>query len=136
MFGFGKKQNPLAPAPRTVRDLLVVDSDIATARLLVRIAETRSRSASTAKNVEEALNLCRRFNYRIILLEHYLLGGLGTDLIRRLQAEDLIKDSLLALLADGDAAARQTLYSAVPRKTILERPLTVTKFEALVKELN
>jgi len=119
-----------------VRDLLVVDSDIATARLLVRIAEAKSRSASTAKNVEEALNLCRRFNYRCILLEHYLLGGLGTDLIRRLQAEDLIKDSLLALLADGDAAARQTLYSAVPRKTILERPLTVAKVEGLVKELN
>lgn len=136
MFGFGKKQKPQAPPSRTVRDLLIVDSDIATARLLVRLAETKSRSASTAKNVEEALNLCRRFNYRCILLEHYLLGGLGTDLIRRLQAEDLIKDSLLALLADGDAAARETLYSVVPRKTILERPLTVVKFEALVKELN
>lgn len=122
-----------ATASRPDRGVLVVEDDGFYASLLVRAGERLKEAVSTARNVEEAENLARRFRYKTMFVDHYMVGGNGEAFVRFLKDNNLAGTTRIFVMTGENPAVVALKYVGMPVDEFLKKPIPVDRLVELLR---
>lgn len=121
--------------------LLVVDDDLPYAHLLTRYLKQIyiDSTVDICNNPQEAMQLCLRNNYCVVLVDYNLGDTKGSDFLRQLHLKiDGVPPPAIVLTADGGvAAARDALkadaYDFMPKEAVSRESLARSTKNAITK---
>lgn len=130
----GGSAEPAAAADaRPERGILVVEDDGFYASLLVRAGERLKEAVSTARNVEEAENLARRFRYKTVFVDHYMVGGNGESFVRFLKDSNLAGTTRIFVMTGENPAVVAMKYGGMPVDDFLKKPIPIDRLVELLR---
>lgn len=118
---------------RISRGILVVEDDGFYANLLVRAGERLKEAVSTARNVEEAQNLAKRFHYKTMFVDHYMVGGNGETFVRFLKENDLAAATRVFVMTGENPSVVALKYVGLPVDEFLKKPISVDRLVELLR---
>jgi CheY-like chemotaxis protein len=92
--------------------ILIVDDDTASRELATRVVESMGHSALEAKDGEEGLTLARREQPDLLLLDLYMPGISGLQVVREIRADDRLHSLPVIAVSAGTAEDRLAALSA------------------------
>lgn len=124
---------PDAATSRPDRGVLVVEDDGFYASLLARAGERLKEAVSTARNVEEAENLARRFRYKTMFVDHYMVGGNGEAFVRFLRDNNLAGATRIFVMTGENPAVVALKYAGMPVDEFMKKPIPVDRLIELLR---
>lgn len=118
---------------RPLRGILVVEDDGFYSSLLVRAGERLKEAVSTARNVDEAQNLAKRFQYKTMFVDHYMVGGNGEMLVRFLKENNLVGATRVFVMTGENPSVVALKYAGLPVDEFLKKPIPVDRLVELLR---
>ncbi|MFH1574484.1 MAG: response regulator [Acidobacteriota bacterium] len=124
---------PFPPTEQTeTRDILIVDDDRTVRNMLARILRHHGYQVVTAEDGSRVVDLCLRFEPRLILLDMMIPGADGAQIIRELRSRFGDQSPRVALVTANEIPGE--VLSELGVVAYLQKPFTLESIVALAKK--
>jgi CheY-like chemotaxis protein len=114
--------------------ILIVDDNAMNLKLGKRLLETENFQVLTAKNAQETLELLKRFQPRLILMDFQLPEMDGVELTKKLR-EDLVRqETVIVMVTSYDLKGDEQKARAAGCDGYLQKPINTQELPVIVRD--